>query len=399
MSASAEVSASSAAAGATAPRLWGSELLLLKVPLYAQARQYAAVDPEEPQSECNTLAYGVSRYPLLAAVRAAYNAVEGDEEAVGPATSSLAVDPADLISRSPFHGIHSAGYAHVPAQRKWVSAAVVWTADAAPSRPNTATEVVVRRAAAATVLDDALGPPTLAQVLEPWFGVLEDRLALDAQAQEQDGDSATRTKAAASTDEGDVTRGVRIISPDVLRCERRKRLYDREAEGRGAVYTRVESAMMHYSAATAEEKDVLRIARVGSGGDGVTGTAVEVRGAAAVSTSVAPEAWGARMLSLVTSTVANERGSLNDESAEQQQKVFAYLKRVRWIATQWNNAHDPSVLRDVAAAASSWSRMTEASRVQTEMMHTQGQRRRFRRTRRGPASGANNADEGDAIDN
>ncbi|KPI83096.1 hypothetical protein ABL78_7885 [Leptomonas seymouri] len=390
------------------PRLWGSELLLRKVPLYAQARQYATMDPEAPQSEGNTLGYGVSSYPLLAAVRTTYSAVSGDETTEGPASSFNASDTAgdDLIDRSAFCGIHRAGYAHVPAQRKWISTNALATDSA--STTITPSAAIVRRAAAAAVLDDALGPPTLAQVLEPWFGLLEDRLT--AGAQERHGsaavaaaatadDDADKKKRGPSTPEG-AERGTvkeRIIDPDMRRFQQRKRLYEREAETRGVVYTRVESALMHYSAATAEEKEMLRAVRVSSGSsEGGDMPTAEVQHVLSP-TSMLPETWGARMLSLVTSAVANERGPISDEKVEQQQKVLAYLKRARWIATQWSSARDPSALKD-AAATPSWGQLTEAARVKMEMAHTQGQRRRFRRARRGPASDANNTEEGDAVE-
>ncbi|KPA84391.1 hypothetical protein ABB37_02376 [Leptomonas pyrrhocoris] len=397
--------ADASTAAAAAPRLWGSALLLRKVPLYAQARQYAAVDPDEPQSEGNTLGYGVSTYPLLAAVRTTYNAVNSDATTEGPATSR---DTRDVVDRSAFCGIHQAGYAHVPAQRKWMSTSTLAAGVAAST--TTSSVAIVRRAAAAAVLDDALGPPTLAQVLEPWFGVLEDHLTVDAQerhdaavehaASTKHMDNKKRETSTSQGEENDAVQE-RVIDPDVQRCQRRKRLYEREAETRGAVYTRLEGALMHYSAATTEEKDILRSVRASSNSNGSSGGGGEVSAAEAqLALSPArapPETWGARMLSLVTSAAANERGPINDEKVEQQQKVLAYLKRVRWIATQWSGARDPSALKD-AAAVPSWGQLTEAMRVQAEMTHTQGQRRRFRRTRRGPAGDANNADEGDAVD-
>lgn len=364
---------------AAAPRLWGSELLLRKVPIYAQARQYATVDADDAQSEGNTLGYGVSSYPLLACVRTAYEAVNGEAQ---PSSSTSSLQPADagLIDRSPFSGIHTAGYAHVPAQRKWMS-----TSALAAEVASSATGAVVRRAAAAAVLDDALGPPTLAQVLEPWFGLIEDHLSTDGQ-----------TPVAAAEKEGD--EGVpseRVIDADALRCRRRARLHERERETHGAVYTRLESALMHFSAATAEEKEVLRGIRVGS--SEVDLSARDAAQQAATSTGVPPEAWGSRMLSLVTTAVASDGGQLSDEEVDQQQKVLAYLKRVRWIATQWSSASAASSLKD-AAAAPSWSQLSEAARVKTEMQHTQGQRRRFRRVRRGPADGSANTDDVDATE-
>lgn len=397
-------------------RMWGSELLLRKVPLYAQARHYAAVDADDPQSEANTLTYGVSGYPLLAAVRAAYDAVSSDEKI----TSSLRPATADLIDRSAFCDIHRAGYAHVPAQRKWLATTTAALADVTTSTPATASTAVMRRAAAAVVLDDALGPPTLAQVLEPWFGMLEDHLIMDAQAeqdeamekaaaknkqqqQQQEVSSGKdgRESLSAKNKDDEATSAPRVIDAEVLRCQRRKRLHDREAETRGAVYTRVESAMMHYSVASTEEKELLRTVRVSGSGD--TG---EVKSAAEPSASLvstggsggtSADTWGSRMLSLVTAAVANERGPLNDEKAEQQQKVLAYLKRVRWISSQWGSRGAAATVRD-AAAAPLWSQLTEAARVQTEMAHTQGQRRRFRRTRHASTSGAAKTDDGDAAD-
>jgi Skp family chaperone for outer membrane proteins len=385
-------------------RIWGSELLLRKVPLYAQARQYASIDPDEPEAEGNTLSYGVSSYPLLAAVRAAYDTVSGDEKPDSAPSSLRNTNEAAVINRSAFCDIHRVGYAHVPARRKWMSTAALQAGVAASTA--TASNAVVRPAAAAAVLDDALGPPTLAQVLEPWFGMLEDHLTEDAQAQhdveaaqaelnrKKSADKKRDASAAEEKGDDDIP-NKRIIDPDLVRCQRRKRLYERETETRGAVYTRVESALMHYRFATAEEKDMLhsvRVAGSSSGGGGGPANTPEAHSAAAP-----PETWGARMLALVASTVANDSDILNDEKAEQQQKVLAYLKRVRWITAQWGTTRDTATVKDTAATPS-WGQMTEAARVQAEMAHTQGQRRRFRRTRRGSAGGANNADEDNVVD-
>lgn len=395
------------AAGAP-PRLWGSDLLLHKVPLYAQARRYAATNPDDADAEGNTLGYGPSSYPLLAAVRACYNMVSQDDADCAITGNAAASVP--LVDRAPFSGIDRAGYVHVPAQRKWGCAASPLPAESESSA------ALLRRTAAATVLDDAVGPATLAQVLEPWFGVVEDRLSAGAEQQlaeereraalkkakarekaarqrEQRGGGGVAANDSDDAEDGAVGDAVRLVDADGLRLRRRRRLYAREDETHGAVYTRLESALLHYSAATAEEREVLRATRhVGGdlaadapvaltgeevgGGNGVSGTALAPS---------SPEAWGGRMLSLVASAVAAEAGSKarrSDEEAEQQQKVLAYLKRVRWIAAQWGSTTNQMVLKDAGASTPSWGQMSEAQRVRAEMEHTQGQRRRFRRTRR-----------------
>ncbi|AYU82285.1 hypothetical protein, conserved [Leishmania donovani] len=404
----ASASAMGPSSSASPPRHWGSDLLLRKVPLYAQARQYAAVDPDDPQSEGNTLGYGPSSYPLLAAVRSCYDMLNRDE--VAAETFSLGATTA-VVDRSPFNGIDRAGYAHVPAQRKWAVADPLAADSASPnSEQSTA---LARRAAAAALLDDAIGPATLAQVLEPWFGVIEDRLCAGAQQQQVEelvrSENQKRGKEAAKRssngaaesleDVENVENGsVRVADADASRMLGRKRLYDREEETHGAVYTRLESAILHYSAATQEEKEVLRSTRVANS-DSSADAPVPGEGSTAAPPS--QETWGSRMLLLVTSTVAAEAGSgaarRSDEEVEQQQKVLAYLKRVRWIATQWNSNANQVAFKDAGASAPSWGQMTEAQRVKAEMLHAQGQRRRFRRPRRGGDGGARgNGDDADA---
>ncbi|CBZ30097.1 conserved hypothetical protein [Leishmania mexicana MHOM/GT/2001/U1103] len=404
----ASASALGSSSSTSPPRHWGSDLLLRKVPLYAQARQYAAVDPDDPRSEGNTLGYGSSSYPLLAAVRSCYNMLNGDE--VAAETLGLGAATA-VVDRSPFSGIDRAGYAHVPAQRKWTVADPLAADLASPnSEQSTA---LVRRAAAAALLDNAIGPATLAQMLEPWFGIIEDRLCAGAQQQQleelarsekqkrgREAAKRSNSGAAGALEEGDtvVNNSVRVADADASRMLRRKRIYDREEETHGVVYTRLESTILHYSAATQEEKEVLRSIRVASN-DSSTDALVPGEGSTAALPS--QETWGSRMLSLVTSTVASEAGSgavrRSDEEVEQQQKVLAYLKRVRWIATQWNSTTNQMAFKDAGASAPSWGQMTEAQRVKTEMLHAQGQRRRFRRPRRGGDGGAKgNGDDADA---
>ncbi|KAG5495264.1 hypothetical protein JKF63_02319 [Porcisia hertigi] len=387
-------------------RQWGSNLLLRKVPLYAQARQYAAVDPDDPKSEGNTLSYGPSSYPLLAAVRSCYDMVTPDE-ATAEASSNVGVNTA-VVDRSPFSGIDRAGYAHVPAQRKW-TATISLTEDSASSNSGQSA-AVVRRAAAYAVLDDALGPAARAQVLEPWFGVIEDRLHADAQQQqvaqhvrseEKNGNEKEEKKTARKSysdlvkvrEGGDTPENStgRNIEADTVRILRRKRIHSLE-EMHGAVYTRLESAILHYSVATREEKEMLGSTRVASS-DPSAELPLLSEGDTAAPPS--PQTWGGRMLELVTSTVASEVRGGNDEEAEQQQKVLAYLKRVRWIATQWNSTTNQMAFKDAGASAPTWGQMTEAQRVKTEMLHTQGQRRRFRRPRRG-GDGRANGDGDDA---
>ncbi|KAG5493721.1 hypothetical protein JIQ42_02096 [Leishmania sp. Namibia] len=389
-----------------APRHWGSDLLLRKVPLYAQARKYAAVDPDDPHSEGNTLGYGPSSYPLLAAVRSCYDMANHDSVAVG-ALSSLGAVTA-VVNRSPFRGIDRAGYAHVSAQRKWTSTNPP-AADSTSSDSIKST-AVVRRAAAAAVLEDALGPATLVEVLEPWFGVIEDRLCAGAQEQQVEERVRLDEKRAQKRAKNDSSAGVvsedgpavekddvRAVDADVLRMLRRKGMYQREEETHRAVYTRLESALLHYSASTLEEKEMLRSTRVPN--INLTVHALVPEEGSAVEPP-SPETWGSRMLSLVTSAVAAEDGGAgarrSDEEAEQQQQVLAYLKRVRWIATQWKSASNQMALKDAGALASSWGQMTEAQRVKTEMMHTQGQRRRFRRLRRGDGDPKGEGDDADA---
>ncbi|KAG5469573.1 hypothetical protein LSCM1_02798 [Leishmania martiniquensis] len=391
------------------PRYRGSDLLLRKVPLYAQARQYAATDPDDPQSEGNTLGYGPSSYPLLAAVRSCYDMVDHDDVAAGTSTTLSAATA--VVDRSPFTGIDRAEYAHVSAQRKWAAANPLAADSNSPdSMRSTA---VGRRAAAAAVLDDALGPATLEEVLEPWFGVIEDRLCAGVQEEKmqerallEEKRAKRRAKTVAKIDssvagrleEGAVTEEdqVRPVDADTLRMLRRKRLYQREEETHRAVHTRLEGALLHYSASTLEEREMLRSARVANISPTVQAL---VPGEGSAADPQLQETWGGRMLSLVTSAVAAEDGSAgtrrSDEEVEQQQKVLAYLKRVRWIATQWNSASSQMALKDAGALAPSWGQMTEAQRVKTEMMHTQGQRRRFRRVRRGDNEAKG---DGDGID-
>lgn len=390
------------------PRHWGSDLLLRKVPLYAQARRYAAVDPDDPQSEGNTLGYGPSSYPLLAAVRSCYNMLNREE--VAAETFSLGATTA-VVDRSPFNGIDRAGYAHVSAQRKW-SVADPLAADSASPNSEQST-ALARRAAAAALLDDAIGPVTLAQVLEPWFGVIEDRLCAGAQQQQlgelvrsdkqkRGKESAKRSNsgAAAAPEDGENVENDsgRVADADASRMLRRKRMYDQEEETHGAVYTRLESVILHYSAATQEEKEVLRSARVANNDSSADAL---VTGESSTATPPSQETWGSRMLSLVTFTVAAEAGSgaarRSDEEVEQQQKVLAYLKRVRWIATQWSSTTNQMAFKDAGASAPSWGQMTESQRVKAEMLHAQGQRRRFRRPRRGGDDGAKgNGEDADA---
>ncbi|CAJ1011882.1 hypothetical protein Q4I28_007195 [Leishmania naiffi] len=407
----ANASASAPPLSTSPPRHWGSDLLLRKVPLYAQARQYAHVDPDDTWSEGNTLGYGPSSYPLLAAVRSCYDMVNRDEVAAD--TSSKLRMTTALVDRSPFCGIDRAGYAHVPAQRKWASTNPLVAESA--SRDSEQPTALVRRAAAAAVLDDALGPATLAQVLEPWFGVIEDCLCASAQQKQVEErvrpeDRKAKEKAAKRSDngaagapeDGDTADNdtVRVTDADVLRMLRRKRIYNREDETHGAVYTRLESVILHFSAATPEEKEMLRISRVASSDPSA---AVLIPGQGNTATAPSQETWGSRMLSLVTSTVAAEAGGgaarRSDEEAEQQQKVLAYLKRVRWIATQWSSTTNQMALKDAGASAPSWGQMTEAQRVKVEMLHTQRQRRRFRRPRRGDDGTKGNGNDADAVEN
>ncbi|KAK7202141.1 hypothetical protein NESM_000283300 [Novymonas esmeraldas] len=411
--ASAAASQTSPPSAAAPRRLWGSDLLLRKVPLYAQARRYAAVDPDDPRSEGNTLGYGCSSYPLLAAVRACYEKVNGDDTAAEAAAATTVVD------RSPFCGIDRAGYAHVPAHRKWGTAAASLAGDAVHATSEQSA-TMVRRAAAAVVMDDALGPATLAQVLEPWFGVLEDRLSVDAQQalreslERAQGRKATERERAAKGGDSDATatgpregggdavdEGGRADDVDTPRVLRRRRLYEREEETHGAVHTRVESAIAHLAAATPQEKEMLRSARMATNDAAAEAHAAHDGGGTALSPS--PDTWGSRMLSLVTSTTAAAASGIgaaahrSDEEAERQQKVLAYLKRVRWVTTQWSSTTNQMALKDAAASSPSWGAMTEGQRVRVEMEHTQAQRRRFRRPRRGEADKAGgDGDEADA---
>ncbi|GET92048.1 hypothetical protein, conserved [Leishmania tarentolae] len=403
----ASTSASGPSSSTPLPRQWGSDLLLRKVPFYAQARQYGAADPDDPQSEGNTLSYGPSSYPLLAAVRSCYEMLNRAD--VATETSNLGATTA-VVDRSPFSGIDRAAYCLVPPQRKWTSNEGLPADSTSPSSEQSTT--LVHPAAAAALLDDTIGPATLTEVLEPWFGIIEDRFCADEHQEQveelaRSGKQNTRTKAlnqshsgaAGVLKDGDMVKkdSLRVVDAEVSRMLRRKRICERDEETHGAVYTRLERSILHYSAATQEEKEVLHSTRVATNDPS---TEALVRGEGMTAPSQSQETWGSRMLSLVTSTVAADTASgyprRSDEEVNQQQKVLAYLRRVRWIATQWNSTTSKIAFKDAEASVPLWSQMTEAQRVKAEMHHAQGQRRRFRRPRRdgdgGPTGNSVDAD-------
>lgn len=348
-------------------RLLGSELLLRKMPVYARAKHFLTTNVEDPKSESNSLSYGPDVYPLLAGIRACY-------EAPGQPGPSL---EADL-----FHGIDRVPYAHVLPQRRWAASAAA-ARDAAPS----------------ALLDPALGLPTLAQVLQPWFGTVDEQVA------------AMRTvaleRAGANGKAGNEDDGAE--PPQQSDAYRHRERLKGRADKRSRSGTQLDfvDRIQLYNAATLSEQEVLKAARrrtvtaeVGEQED------LDTDGNSTAGPVAPPaDSWGHRMMPLITKFILSPNGASNIVASQpqrtseddQQQKVLAYMKRIRWIESQWRSARLHSSARN-PTEDQHWSQWSEAQRVRVEMEHTENQRNRYRRTRRSPTDAKTGEGEEAAAD-
>lgn len=392
-------------------RLTGSELLLKKLPLYAKARLYSAVDVSQPTAECNTLNYGPDVYPVLGLIRASeYLGKEG-----GVSTSSFV--PHAL--GEPFSGIHiSLSDASL---RKW------HTHSEGKSNGN-APLAVAKTASAnckmkAALLNSAVSPPTHIEVVHPLVGgivkSLEKALTATkreskrASTQKLEGDKlqekvvrngAPGSKRLRREGEGplDADAGIsasplssdedEVSSTGHNSARSRGETDEESAPSFSIPATRLqqyERNLVAYYFSSDTEKQLVAAVRDSRTAAGSNKTAVATASSRETSAALPTMQWES-MVSLVSRYAPSQRfptqnhpsSSPSDAALEKRsdsaipQEVRAYLKRVVWIEKQRrvDNLGPRQGL--------TWAHLSESQRAQQEMQRAIDQRGKYSRSRR-----------------